>query len=576
MKRKYSVDEKIKACEDYLNGVKSPSQIAHELNMGKSGPSEISKWSKLYKANGEDVFKKDKTRFYPVSFKEIVINEYLAGDISYIDLAAKYGIPDTKIIRQWVKKYNEYEILKDYCPNPEIYMAKALKVSKEEKLKIIKHCIDNNYNFKETVETFGGNYAQIYNWVKNYEENGEECLIDNRGKRKAKEELSDLEKANRKIKQLERENKLKEIELELLKKEEALEKVNLASLPRAKQRYLNKKYRIEDYKIIKSLHEEKKWEIEYMCQKLGIKRSSYYKWLKSSPSLKMINKQKEDEEIVKKIKEIADSNNSLFGTMTMYYTLRNEGYSCGHNRVYRLMCINNIESTYRRESKYHYIKSTPEQVGENTLKRKFNADKPNEKWCTDVTEIKVPKTGEKLFISPMLDLYDRYPVALEISDRNDASLANKTLDNAHNLYPDATPLVHSDRGFAYTRAVYKNKLDEYGMSQSMSRVSRCIDNGVCEGFQGQFKDILFILYPNIETKEEMIEAIHGTLDYYINHYPQKRLGGKTCGQVRDEAISALSTDSQVINYPIKQSNKYIKFWADIAAKQQRLLERVAQ
>ena len=78
----------------------------------------------------------------------------------------------------------------------------------------------------------------------------------------------------------------------------------------------------------------------------------------------------------------------------------------------------------------------------------------------------------------------------------------------------------------------------------MSRVSRCIDNGVCEGFQGQFKDILFILYPKIETKEQMIEAIYGTLDYYINHYPQKRLKGKTCGQVRIEAMSKLKNDDE--------------------------------
>lgn len=77
------------------------------------------------------------------------------------------------------------------------------------------------------------------------------------------------------------------------------------------------------------------------------------------------------------------------------------------------------------------------------------------------------------------------------------------------------------------------------MIQSMSRVSRCIDNAPCEGFQGMFKDILFILYPNIHSKEEMIEAIYGTLDYYINEYPQKRFKGKTCGQIRKAASLAM-------------------------------------
>ena len=342
------------------------------------------------------------------------------------------------------------------------------------------------------------------------------------------------------------------------------------SYPKAKKAYFSHYNKIKDYELIKSLHEESGYDIDFSCKTLNIKRSSYYKWLNSKPT----DKQIEDEKIVVRIKEIAASNNSLFGAMNMYYTLRNEGYKCGHNRVYRLMCINNIQSTYRRTGNYHYNRSVPEQVTENTLKRDFDSKVPNEKWCTDVTEIKVSPTGEKLFISPMIDLYDRFPVALEVSERNDVALANNTLNSAHSKYPEATPLVHSDRGFAYTRSAWHKKLKEYGMSQSMSRASRCIDNGVCEGFQGQFKDILFILYPNIRTKEEMIEAIYGTLDYYINHYPQKRFKGKTCGQVRAEAMASIEQNKQVTDYPIKQANRYIKFWADLELKKQKTLQQI--
>ena len=182
----------------------------------------------------------------------------------------------------------------------------------------------------------------------------------------------------------------------------------------------------------------------------------------------------------------------------------------------------------------------------------------------------MPTTGEKLYISSMIDLYDRFPVALEVSARNDVYLANLTLDNAHKAYPDATPLVHSDRGFDYTRAVYKSKLIEYGMTQSMSRVSKCIDNGECEGFQGQFKDILFILNPNITSKEEMQEAIKKTLDYYINHYPQKRLQGKTCGQVRKELLE----QSEYREYPIVQAKRYKKYWDEIESKKRHHLEEL--
>jgi putative transposase len=343
--------------------------------------------------------------------------------------------------------------------------------------------------------------------------------------------------------------------------------VVIDGLVKARRAYYTQYNRIIDYKLIKELYESnEKWDISFMCEYLEISRAAYYKWLNSKPT----EKQLEDERILAQIKEISTSNNSLFGAMNMYYTLRNKyHFTCGHNRVYRIMCINNIKSSYRRSSIHTYIKSTPEETAENVLKRDFNTDKPNEKWCTDVTEIKVPATGEKLYISPVLDLYDRYPVSLAVSERNDIALTDATLEMAHNAYPEATPLYHSDRGFQYTRSAFKTKLERYGMTQSMSRVSRCIDNSPCEGFQGIFKDILFILYPHIQSKEEMIQAIYGTLDYYRNEYPQKRYKGKTCGHVRQEAMQT----SEPVIYPIKHANRYIKFWTNIEQKKQQALQQ---
>ncbi len=507
-KAKYTKEQKVQACEDYLSGTKSANQIKTELNMGKYGDKLVRKWVKQYRVHGSEIFDyKSTNKSYSKEFKTMVVEEFLQGHASYFDLAVKYGIPNDSTVLNWVNKYNSHKELEDYDPKPEVYMADTLKVNKEKKIEIIKYCIDHNHDYKGTAEFYGGNYAQIYSWVKKYESKGEDALEDRRGKRKNEEQLTDLERAQRRIAELERINRRQEMELELLKKDGAFEKTHLANLPKAKRIYLIRKQKIKDYSLIQSLHENRNWPIQEMCLIMGISRSSYYKWLNASPSQKQMDKQREDERIISRIKEISNSNNSLFGTMTMYYTLKNEGYGCGHNRVYRLMCINDIKSSYRRKSRYNYIQSNAEHTAENILNRDFNTTGPNQKWCTDVTEIKVPTTGEKLFISPMIDLYDRFPVALEVSDRNDALLADQTLENAHKAYPEAKPLVHSDRGFAYTRRVYKFKLSEYGMSQSMSRVSKCIDNGVCEGFQGQFKDILFILYPNITSKDEMRQAI---------------------------------------------------------------------
>ncbi|MBM6841321.1 helix-turn-helix domain-containing protein [[Clostridium] spiroforme] len=224
-KSKYSKEQKVQACEDYLNGRKTASQIALELNMCKYGYDMVLKRVKSYRANGHTIFdNKNTNNKYSKEFKEMVVQEYLQGLGSSCDLAAKYGIPNHSTVLNWINKYNSHRELKDYIPKSEVYMANTLKVSMEKKIEIVKYCIDHNHDYKGTTEFYGGNYAQIYNWVKKYESKGEDGLEDRRGRRKSEKQLTDLEKAQRRIAELERINRRKEMELELLKKRRSLRK----------------------------------------------------------------------------------------------------------------------------------------------------------------------------------------------------------------------------------------------------------------------------------------------------------------------------------------------------------------
>ena len=332
----------------------------------------------------------------------------------------------------------------------------------------------------------------------------------------------------------------------------------IETLPKAKRIYLNRQNRIIDYELIQTLNKEEGYDISFMCRELGISKAAYYKWAKHVSSAR----EQENRELLRLIKEVSSSNNSLFGSVTMTYYIRNTyGLIYNHKRIYRLMCINDIVSNYRRKPAYHYRKSTPEITAENILSRDFNADHINQKWCTDITELKVPFSNDKIYISPVIDLADRYPVAICVSARNDTILTDQVLQQARTAYPQAKPIYHSDRGFQYTRTVFKTQLEEYGYTQSMSRVSRCIDNGPCEQFQGQLKEILQVLYPDIRTKEELIEAVYKATDYYINFYPQRRFKGKTAGQIRTEAL----TDNNKADYPIADNPKYIRYWAHLEA-----------
>ena len=168
-----------------------------------------------------------------------------------------------------------------------------------------------------------------------------------------------------------------------------------------------------------------------------------------------------------------------------------------------------------RRKRPAYQRSAPEVTAGNILNREFTANATNEKWCTDVTEMKYGSEGEKAYLSAILDLKSRDIVSFAVGRSNNNQLVFDTFDLAIRKYPDAHPLFHSDRGFQYTSKVFKSKLDKQGMQQSMSRVGRCIDNGPMEGFWGILKCEMYYL-SQFETYDELVAAIEAFI-YYYNH-----------------------------------------------------------
>lgn len=181
----------------------------------------------------------------------------------------------------------------------------------------------------------------------------------------------------------------------------------------------------------------------------------------------------------------------------------------------------------------------PQHIAENILNREFHADAPNEKWLTDVTEFKYYINGEKqkIYLSAILDLYDRRIVSYVINDSNNNSLVFDTLDKAIELNPDAHPLFHSDRGYQYTSRIFYNKLQKAGMIQSMSRVAKCIDNGPMEGFWGIIKRERYY-GKRFTSKEELETMITTYIDYYNNKRLQRNLGVLTPMEKHENYLQA--------------------------------------
>lgn len=224
-KVKYTKEVKLKACEDYLSGKMSAKKIARSLGMSKRGDEIVRYWARQYEVNGDEIFDdKPKNKSYSKKFKEKVVKEYQDGKGSFKYLAAKFGIPSNYTVLSWVKKYNSHIELKDYDPKGEIYMTKGRITTLDERIEIVKWCLDHDRSIKDAASHFACSYAQVRAWLLKYEEFGEEGLIDKRGKPKEEKDLSELELAQRKIQSLKKENeKLKRMN-EILKKAESLER----------------------------------------------------------------------------------------------------------------------------------------------------------------------------------------------------------------------------------------------------------------------------------------------------------------------------------------------------------------
>jgi len=276
------------------------------------------------------------------------------------------------------------------------------------------------------------------------------------------------------------------------------------------------------YKAIRDCHHEKAYPIDELCSLLNVSRSSYYKWAsgKSSDRLR-------ENEAIAEIVERIHTERPDKGYRRINDDLRHDhNIHVNDKRILRICRKKSIKSTikYRSHGCTRRAKN-PQYLAENLLSRKFHADTPNEKWLTDVTEFKWydGSVVHKIYLSAILDLYDRRIVSFVISEHNDNPLVFKTLDKAVKANPDAHPLFHSDRGFQYTNRKFHHKLEKQGMTQSMSRVAHCIDNGPMEGFWGILKREMYY-GRRFTSQRELINSIEAYIHYYNHKRVQRNLG----------------------------------------------------
>ena len=227
---KYTAELKVAACKDFLSGNFSLVEVCEKYGIHynpKEYSSALRNWSAQYKKHGESAFIRPKgNNTYTSSFKENVVVDYLSGGGSLLDLAVKYNIPTPSTVRKWVSVYNANRELKDYSPKREVYMADTRrKTTIEERKEIVEYCIEHGRDYKGTASIYGVSYSQVYSWVKKYDSNGEDGLIDKRGHHKTDDEVDELERLRRENARLKRQLQEKDMLAELLKKVQEFERM---------------------------------------------------------------------------------------------------------------------------------------------------------------------------------------------------------------------------------------------------------------------------------------------------------------------------------------------------------------
>ena len=225
MSRKYKIafEIKVKYVQEYLAGKKIVSDICEELNITKGA---FYMWVSKYNLNGtEGLRPTSKNTRYSSQIKSFAVEDYILGKGSLLEICRKYNISSDSVLRRWIKRYNNsHKQCKSHSTKENKIMAKGRKTTYDEKIEIVAFCIENNDNYQLTSDKYKVSYQQVYTWVRKYKDHGQKSLIDNRGKSKISNEMSDSQKLMNQIKLLEAKNKRLEMENEFLKKLEEIER----------------------------------------------------------------------------------------------------------------------------------------------------------------------------------------------------------------------------------------------------------------------------------------------------------------------------------------------------------------
>jgi len=279
--------------------------------------------------------------------------------------------------------------------------------------------------------------------------------------------------------------------------------------------------------VIQVLRRE--YGLEILLEIAQLPRSTFYY------HAKRMTKPDKYAEVKEEIATIYHENKGRYGHRRITQALQGRGFTINHKTVQRLMKVLGLCCLVRIK-KYKSYKGKVGEIADDLLRRDFSADAPKRKWVTDVTEIHL--FGQKIYLSPILDLHSRDIVSYTISARPVLSMVTSMVEQAFAKIPDETNLfLHSDQGWQYQHKTYRKMLEQKGVRLSMSRKGNCLDNVVIESFFAIVKSELLYLQ-EFESLEHFKAELVDYLDYYNNHRSKEKLKSLPPALHRQQALSA--------------------------------------
>lgn len=265
------------------------------------------------------------------------------------------------------------------------------------------------------------------------------------------------------------------------------------------------------------------YKLDTLLKISSLARSTFYYHLNASKT----DKYSETKQV---IEEVFSENDGRYGYRRITDILHTKGIKINHKTVLKLMKSMKIRGKMRKNEQYHSYKGEVGKVADNLLQRDFNAAEPFEKLATDVTQFKVK--DKKIYLSPIMDLYNNEIVAYSISLHPDLAQTREMLEELSERLPQgAKPILHSDQGWQYQHAIFQRYLKEHNITQSMSRKGNCMDNGAMECFFGRLKVEMYY-GEKFESADDFIQKLHKYIFYWNNKRVSRKLKGMSPVQYR--------------------------------------------